>query len=81
MQLVSTLDRKGEDMTETKPWYQSRTIWASLITVATGLAGAVGLPVDGLDNSSLTDTLLQLVTAVAGLVSIFGRLSAKDRIG
>jgi hypothetical protein len=68
-------------MTETKPWYQSRTIWASLITVATAMAGVVGLPVDGLDNSTLTDTLLQLVTAVAGLVSIFGRLSAKDRIG
>ncbi len=67
-------------MTETKPWYTSRTIWASLITVTTALAGMIGLPVDGLDNSILTDTLLQLVTAVAGLVSIFGRLSAKDRI-
>jgi hypothetical protein len=68
-------------MTETKPWYQSRTIWASLVTVSTGLAGVVGLPVDGLDNSALTDTLLQLVTSIAGLVSILGRLSAKDRIG
>ena len=68
-------------MTETKPWYQSRTIWASLVTVGAALAGVVGLPVDGLDNSTLTDTLLQLVTAIAGLVSIFGRLSARNRIG
>jgi hypothetical protein len=68
-------------MTETKPWYQSRTIWASLVTVGAGLAGVVGLQVDGLDNSTLTDTLLQLVTAISGLVSIFGRLSAKNRIG
>ncbi len=68
-------------MTETKPWYYSRTIWASLVTLATALAGITGLPVDGLDNSVLTDTLLQLVTAVAGVVSIFGRLSARDRIG
>ncbi|HET9534697.1 MAG TPA: hypothetical protein VFP43_05045 [Mesorhizobium sp.] len=67
-------------MTETKPWYYSRTIWASLVTVASAFAGIVGLPVEGLDNSAMTDTLLQLVTAVAGAVSIFGRLSAKDRI-
>ena len=68
-------------MNETKPWYYSRTIWASLVTLATALAGITGLPVDGLDNSVLTDTLLQLVTAFAGVVSIFGRLSARDRIG
>ncbi|MCV3240030.1 hypothetical protein [Mesorhizobium sp. ZC-5] len=71
-------------MTETKPWYLSRTIWASLITVATALAGILGLPVEGLDNSALTDTLLQAVAAVAavaGLVAILGRLSAKNRIG
>jgi hypothetical protein len=78
--LVQFLLWKGNDMAETKPWYYSRTIWASLVTVASAFAGIVGLPVEGLDNSVLTDTLLQLVTAVAGAVSIFGRLSAKDRI-
>jgi hypothetical protein len=39
------------------------------------------VPVERLDNSALTDTLLQAVAAVAGLVAIFGRLSAKNRIG
>ena len=68
-------------MNETKPWYLSRTIWASLITVATALAGILGVPVEGLDNSALTDTLLQAVAAVAGLVAILGRLSARNRIG
>ncbi|GLS32928.1 hypothetical protein SAMN04488498_108132 [Mesorhizobium albiziae] len=68
-------------MNEIKAWYLSRTIWASLITVATALAGMLGLPVEGLDNSALADTLLQAVAAIAGLVAIFGRLSAKDRIG
>lgn len=68
-------------MNETKPWYLSRTIWASLITVATALAGILGLPVEGLDNSALTDTLLQAVAAIAGLVAILGRLSARNRIG
>jgi hypothetical protein len=49
--------------------------------VATALAGILGVPVEGLDNSALTDTLLQAVAAVAGQVAIFGWPSAKNRIG
>jgi hypothetical protein len=68
-------------MTASKPWYLSRTIWASIITILTGAAGLTGLPLDGLDNSALTDTLLQAISAISGLVAIFGRLAAKHRIG
>ena len=68
-------------MTDSKPWYLSRTIWASLITIVTAAAGIVGVPVAGLDNSALADTLLQAITAISGLVAIFGRLGAQSRIG
>jgi hypothetical protein len=68
-------------MTTAKPWYLSRTIWASCVTVLIGAAGLAGLPIDGIDGSSLTDTLLQGVTALSGLVAIVGRLWAKQRIG
>jgi hypothetical protein len=68
-------------MDSTKPWYLSRTIWASLIGVALSLGGVLGLPVAGIDDVGLTDALLQGATAIAGLVAVFGRLSAKDRIG
>lgn len=68
-------------MTDSKPWYLSRTIWASLITIVTAAAGIVGVPVAGLDNVALTDTLLQAITAISGLVAIFGRLGANSRIG
>jgi hypothetical protein len=68
-------------MIATKPWYLSRTIWASIVTILTGVAGVTGVPLDGLDNSALTDGLLQAVSAVCGLVAIFGRLSAQHRIG
>ena len=37
-------------MTDTKPWYLSRTIWASLITIVTAAAGIFGVPVAGIDN-------------------------------
>lgn len=68
-------------MTVSKPWYLSRTIWASIVAVLAGAASLTGLPLDGLDNSALTDTLLQAIAAISGLVAIFGRLSAKHRIG
>jgi hypothetical protein len=68
-------------MTDSKPWYLSRTIWASLITIVTAAAGIVGVPLAGIDNAALTDTLLQAITAVSGLVAIFGRLGANSRIG
>ncbi len=68
-------------MNESKPWYLSRTIWASLVTVFLALAGIMHLPVEGVDGAALTDALIQAVTAVAGIAAIFGRLSARDRIG
>ena len=68
-------------MTTVKSWYLSRTIWASIVTIVTGAAGLTGLPLDGLDGSALTDTLLQAISAISGLIAIFGRLSAKERIG
>ncbi len=68
-------------MIATKPWYLSRTIWASIVTVLTGTAGVTGVPVDGLDGSALTETILQAISAISGLIAVFGRLSAKQRIG
>lgn len=68
-------------MNDTKPWYLSRTIWASLVTIATASAGLLGVSADGIDGPALTDNILQAVTAVAGIVAILGRLSATNRIG
>ncbi|QPC87223.1 hypothetical protein GA830_11080 [Mesorhizobium sp. NBSH29] len=68
-------------MVDTKPWYLSRTIWASLVTVSIASASLLGLPVTHLDGASLTDTLLQAAAAISGLIAVFGRLSAVSRIG
>jgi hypothetical protein len=68
-------------MTDTKPWYLSRTIWASLVTIVTAAAGILGVPVTVTDNAALTETLLQAIAAISGLVAIFGRMGAKERIG
>ena len=64
-----------------KPWYLSRTIWASAIAVAATLGNALGFPLDAADTAALPDAILQAVAAVAGVVAIVGRISASMRIG
>ncbi|WP_187970210.1 hypothetical protein [Aquibium microcysteis] len=68
-------------MTEQKPWYLSRTVWASIVTIATTLGGVLGLPIAGLDNSAATDTILQVAAAISGVVALWGRIVATSRIG
>lgn len=68
-------------MSETKPWYLSRTIWASIVTVLTAMASLSGVPTGAIDNAALTETILQSVTAVSGLVAIIARVFADSRIG
>jgi len=68
-------------MTENKPWYFSRTIWAALITVAAAGAGLAGLTITDADQTLLTDSILQAIAAAGGVLAIIGRLAAKNRIG
>lgn len=69
------------DMSTSKPWYLSRTVWASLVGIALSAAGFLGVTVDAFDSAGLTDALLQAATAIAGLVALFGRLAANQKIG
>lgn len=68
-------------MNEVKAWYLSKTVWASAVAVLTGVGGLVGLPLAGLDGNALAEAIVQLAAAVAGIVALFGRLSADRRIG
>jgi len=68
-------------MSNAKPWYLSKTVWASIVTIGTAVSGMIGIPAGVIANSALTDTIFQAVTAISGLVAIFGRLSATSQIG
>ncbi|RUM97329.1 hypothetical protein EET67_13275 [Pseudaminobacter arsenicus] len=68
-------------MIANKPWYLSRTIWASLIAVLSAGGSLLGVPVDDADQAALADTVLQAVAALAGILAIIGRVSATSRIG
>lgn len=68
-------------METVKPWYLSRTIWASAVVVAATLAGLLGFAIEDADIDLLADALLQAVSALAALIAIFGRIVARARIG
>ena len=67
-------------MSISKPWYLSRTIFASVVTVVAALAG-LSLPGGEAGASSLADSLLQVLTGLSGLLAIYGRVRARTRIG
>ena len=68
-------------MMKFKPWYQSKTIWASGISISCALASLAGLPMGGIDQGALTDQILQIISALSGVMAIFGRVSAGSKIG
>lgn len=67
-------------MEQVKPWYLSRTIWASLVAVAASAAAMLGIAVDDADAGALAERLAQAVAAVAAIVAILGRIAARSRI-
>jgi hypothetical protein len=68
-------------MNTLKPWYMSRTIWASLVAVAASIGGLFGFAVEDADTEALAEAVMQTIVAVAALVAILGRLGARERIG
>ncbi len=67
-------------MTLGKPWYLSKTIWASIVTILMSVGSLFGLTSGMVDNGALADTIIQAITALMGLASIFGRVTAVQKI-
>jgi hypothetical protein len=67
-------------MDELKPWYQSRTIWASLLVVVSLGAAALGFPLLEGETDALAEAILQAIAAGAGVAAIVGRIFARSRL-
>ncbi|MGJ8570608.1 MAG: hypothetical protein ACSHXI_07905 [Hoeflea sp.] len=68
-------------MTDIKPWWQSRTLWGAIVTIASATLGLLGSDIAETDREALTGLLTSLGAALGGLIAIVGRLKAKNRIG
>jgi hypothetical protein len=67
-------------MNGTKPWWQSKTVWGSIIALLAGFATFAGLKLD----ATLQDQLAELITGAAnivgGLIAWYGRAKAESAI-
>lgn len=71
-------------MEETKPWYQSKAIWASLLIVVVAILGIVGQPeqaavVEG-ESGAIADWIVETITLVLGVIAFYGRITAKKKL-
>ena len=68
----------------TKSWKSSRTIWGGIITIFGALAptvgSALGFTVSSADIQSTVDLVSQIATLLGGLLTIYGRVVATNKI-
>lgn len=64
-------------MIDKKPWYLSKTVIASVVVIA---AAGANIDVDRVTAGDIASQLDAIITAVAGIVAIYGRVTAKKAI-
>lgn len=63
--------------TPEKPWWQSRTIWGSIIVMLAQLARLIDIDVD---VEGMTDAALSIATLIGALLAWWGRLQAAQPV-
>lgn len=71
-------------MEDTKPWWQSRTIWASILQVGIGLAVSFGV-INAAAGQEILATGPEILTgigvSIVGALQIWSRVKATKQIG
>ena len=72
-------------MNEKKAWWESKTIWGSVITVIAVVSGVFGVHIDEQTKAILVDNMTALVSAggaiIGAILGIYGRVKAEKKIG
>jgi hypothetical protein len=72
---------KGSNMTESKKWYMSKTIWSALVTVVIGTLMMIGVGTDvEAEQENIVELIMQVVGLVAGALAVYGRVTAKSEV-
>lgn len=65
---------------DSKKWYQSKTIWGSLVAVFAVVAGYLGFDVGAEDQQIIVDAVFAIVGGAGGLLAVYGRVKAEKNI-
>jgi len=83
--------KRNKKMETSKKWYESKTVWASLISFAAivlmqilPMFGVKGMETAGQvltdEGSVIADHLVAIAGAVAAIIAVWGRITAKSTI-
>ena len=67
-------------MEETKKWYESRAVWGGIIVVAVAVLNVFGVSVDETTKGCISEYITDILTALGGLLAIWGRLTSRKPI-
>jgi len=65
---------------DTKKWFQSKGVWGSLIAGAAVVAGFFGIQFGIEDQAELIEIIMAIIGASAGVIGIYGRVTASTVI-
>lgn len=68
-------------LTDTKSIWASKTIWGGAIALLAALAGLLGYAITPEQQAELIETGSLIVSAIGGLIALWGRIAATKRIG
>jgi hypothetical protein len=77
--LAGKLNLQENENMGTKPWYQSKTLWSDIATIAVSIVGLVDAHFTG--GKIASSPYYQGILAVLGGVGIYGRSTATTKIG
>lgn len=75
---------KEIEMDGTKPWYTSQAVWASMMTMLTGLLVTFGMMTQDMAVAVVGEVpgyMVGLALSLTGLWSLWGRFKATMKIG
>lgn len=70
-------------MEDVKNWYQSKTVWASIVAVLATLLNASGLMpyvIGETEIDLIVNVILSLVAGISSIVAVYGRFTASKQI-
>lgn len=67
-------------MNGTKIWWQSKTVWGSIIALLAGAATLAGLKLDATLQDQLADLITGAAEVAGGLIAWYGRAKAQGAL-
>ena len=67
-------------MDGTKQWWQSKTMWAGIVTLVIGVLGSTGLADMEGQQDVIVEKIMNIITAVGSLIVLYGRATAQSSI-